>query len=68
VQSSRPSLAPIADNSRWAEMASRKKKLIILNELSHSCGRVFKRLDGKLRSRQSSRQRSWRNECQSVKE
>jgi hypothetical protein len=40
---------------KWAEMASPKKPGILLNELSHSCGRVLGRLDGELPSLQSSR-------------
>jgi hypothetical protein len=44
-----------AVNPKCAEMALPKKLRIFLNELSHSCGRVLGRLDGELRSRQSSR-------------
>lgn len=40
---------------KWAGMDSPKRPGIFLNELSHSCGRVLGRLDGELRSRQSSR-------------
>lgn len=44
-----------AVNPEYAEMVSPKKTRIILNELSHSCGRVLRRLDDELWSRQNSR-------------